>query len=263
MKTNLAVPGAEKATIAISEYLEGEKLPGNSADVPVDWTLGPHVPFALRRPVWYDVVPEIGKKILVMLYQYPGDSTLRPRCVLDMGSSDSEFLPLVKRMVALNDLSGAQKTKAMKQVLSDPSEAVRGLAAHYLTSPDMRDPQSRLYVLEQFAPIASDTKRPHDQRMEALSFIKWAYDSFSKDSSSNYQVLSFIANRMADPDPEMRSSAVQYMGPKLVGLAKRGELAKIHFVDRGSVTQFLQRDVARGGDDSSHAKKILELMNGK
>jgi hypothetical protein len=166
-------------------------------------------------------------------------------------------------MVALDELPPERKISAMEQAVSDPSELVRDMAMHYLTSPNVRDPQVRLHLLQHFAPIAADTGRPRDQRTEALDFIKWAYDSFSKQSDVNDQVLSFVADRMADPDLEVRSSAVQFLGPKLVGLAKKGELGRIHFKDRKSVVQYLEKDAAAGGDDSSHAKKILEVLGDK
>ena len=64
-----------------------------------------------------------------------------------------------------------------------------------------------------------------------MDFVKSAFDSFSRDSDVNGQILSFIADRMADSDQEVRSSAVQFLGPKLVGFAKKGKVSQIHFSD--------------------------------
>jgi hypothetical protein len=211
-RAELGVPGKEKVTVTIGEYLRATKFPNDSVDLPVDWTAGPGVPFAFRRPAWYDVLPEVGKHVLIMLYQYRDDAILRPRCVLDLDSSGLTLVPVIRRMVALDELPTEKKVHAMEQALSDPSESVRGLAIHYLTGPTVRAPEVRLHILQKFAPVAADTSRARDQRLEALGFIKFAYDSFSKNGEVNDQILSFVGDRMADPDPEVRSSAVQYLG---------------------------------------------------
>jgi len=213
--------------------------------------------------MWYHIAPEVGKRVALALYQEMRYTPVAPtlRCVVDL-DADPGSLATLRGMVAADELPSAKKIQAMQRILADRSAALplRTLAIQYLTGPEMRDPKVRLSVVQQFGPIASDPTRPHDQRMEALEFVKSAYDAFSKDSEVNDQILSIVADRMADPDQELRSSAVQFLGPKLVGFAKKGTLDRIHFSDRESVIRYLEKDAAGSGDDSPQARSILQAL---
>jgi hypothetical protein len=182
-----------------------------------------------------------------------------PICVLDMDSPDAEAVPLLQRMVALSGAFHENKLDAMRAALSDREVEIRNLAVEYLTSAGMRDPEVRLFVFDHFAPIALDTNSP--LRMEALESIKSAYDSFSKESAVNYQILSFIADRMGDPDPMIRSIAVQCLHSKLFGGGKnRPEFARIVIADRASIIRQLRKDIGSDQEFADQAKRVLGLL---
>ncbi len=253
-------PGEEPSiTLSIEQYLRGPKFSSQTITLPVDWTLGPQKPYVLRRPVWYSVLPKAGTRVLVMLQ--PNANIPMATCVLDM-NKDANDVPTIQRMVQLESTAPEAKVEAMLQAVSDPKIIVRALAADYLTSPRVRDPQIRQKVFQHFAPIAQDPNNVH--RIEALEFIKRAYDGFSTDSDVNYKILSFIADRMGDSDPEMRSIAVQCIHSKLFGGGRnRPNPSRIKLSDRGKVVQQLKNDVAQGRPYATQAQKVLEMLNAK
>lgn len=266
---SVTTPGDEQATVLIEQYLRknGPRFSGDVVTIPVDWVVSnrPSGELAGRRPMWYNISPDIGKQVLLVLYQEKRYVAVAPtlRCVVDL-SANPTALGSTQQIVNLDELPDEQKIQGMQQVLTDrsASEPLQAVAIQYLTSPNMRDPQVRLSILQQFAPVASDPTQPRDRRMEALDFIKWAYDSFSQTSAVNDQILSFVADQITDRDPEVRSSAVQFVSPKFVGLEKKGQLNRVHFSDRSGVVHALQREATTGKDDSLHAKKMLQALGG-
>ncbi len=256
--------GEPEVTLAVTKNLRGSELPGTNIEVPIDWTLGPKVLPAMRMPVWHNVLPVVGKQVLLMGWK--GGEQLRARCVLDWSGTDAaskaRITGVIQRMMDLDDLPAGEKTKAMETALSDREIAIRSLAENYLTSPRVRDPQVRSYILQHCAPIAMDPQ--NSQRREALSTIKLAYDGFSPDSDVNYQILSFVADRMADSDPEVRSTAVQFLYSKFFSQTKnKPDVSRIRITDRKGLSQQLEQDANGRQDFSPQAKHVLELFKDK
>ena len=162
-------------------------------------------------------------------------------CAVDL-NSQSGILPAIERMVRLDSAEGSAKIAAMEDALSDSSLAVRELAEGYLNSVEVRDPAVRQFVFQHFAPILLDTQSP--QRGEALAAIDSAYDPFAGGSELNYRILSFIADRMGDQDPRIRSIAIQCIYSHLFGETNRKDPAKIKLTNRADVLQQLRRDAS-------------------
>jgi hypothetical protein len=243
-------------TLAISDSLRDSAAMGSDADVPVDWA--PGVPIMGGGPgAWYGIRPEVGKHLLVMFSGNTAKSL--PLCVVDMESAGRDGLATVMRMLALDETPADRKIKAMTAALSDTDMAVRYLAIKYLTSPSVRDPQVRRQILKHFAPIASGT---HNQRRsEALAFIELAYDPFTLESDVNYRILSFVADRMGDDDPGMRSTAVQFLDSKLSWRGKlRPDPARVQLTHPEVVNRHLQHDIAAHMDHSDQARRLLKLL---
>jgi hypothetical protein len=246
-------------TLFVTDSLRGSLTPGQSVNVPVDWTGSPNG-WVGRPPVWAGVRPEVGKHVLIMFLDSAG--ALLPKCVLDMDSADAKAIPVIKRMVDLENTPAAQKLTAMEKALVDPDIAVRNLAVNYLTSPKMRDPNARLQVLQHFAPIASNPNSP--RRTEALGFIKRAYDGWSSASDVNYQILSFFADQLTDPDEEVRSIAVQYLHSKFFGGGKTvPDISRVRVSDPAGAARQLQKDVADQQPYAEQAARVRTLLNAK
>jgi hypothetical protein len=255
--------GQPRVTLAINEYFRGPKVTRDRVDVPIDWTLGPKVLPVMRTPVWHNVTPEIGKQVLLMTWK--GERELRARCVLDWSgtdaSSQARIAGVIKHMVALTELPVAQKIQAMEAALSDPEVAVRNFAEKYLTSAKVRDPEVRSLLFEHYASIVLDVNNP--RRIEALSAIKRAYDGFSPDSEVNYRILSFIADRMADSDLQVRSIAVQFLHSKLLSQTKyKPDISRIRMTDPKAIEQQLEEDSKQGFEFSKQAQSLLGLLKG-
>ncbi len=260
-------------TIRVDQYLRGPHLPSASVTLPVDWTDGPTKPWNLRPPIWY-VNTDPGQNLMLMLTStadlgVPGGDAndLRAICVLNLDSA-SEMLPTVERMVRLDSAEGSAKITAMEHALSDSSKAVRILAVNYLTSPRVRDPETRRFVFQHFAPIALDAQSP--QRREALQAVRSAYDAFTKNSQLNDEILSLVAGRMADSDPAVRSDAIQWVYWKVGGRNPNpARIAKIRLSNRAEVLQQLRRDASggiiytngiHGRDAENEAAKLLQAF---
>jgi len=98
--------------------------------------------------------------------------------------------------------------------------------------------------------------------MEALDYIERAYDRFSTDSEVNYQILSFVGDRMADPDTQVRNRAVQFLDSKLSWSGKlRPDPTRIKLTDREAVKRQLQHDIAANEEHSVQASRLLKLLN--
>jgi|GEM_PF-6584487 len=237
-------------TVRVDQYLRGPHLPYGSVTLPVDWTEGPTKPWNLRPPIWY-VNTDPGQSLMLALMSTDdlgvsggNANDLRAICVVDLDSV-SAMLPTVKRMVRLDSSEGSAKIAAMEHALSDDSKAVRILAVNYLTSPNDRDSQTRRFVFQHFAPIALNAKNP--QRGEAIQAITATYDAFTEDSQLNDEILSFIASRTADPDPVIRSNAIQWVYWKVGGAHPNpAKIARIRFTNRAEVLQQLRRDASGG-----------------
>jgi hypothetical protein len=241
--------------------------------LPVDWTDGPTKAWNLRPPIWY-VNTDPGQTLMLMLMSTAdlglpgGDSNdLRAICVLDLDSV-SAMLPTVERMVRLDSAEGSAKITAMEHALSDGSKAVRILAVNYLTSPRIRDPKTRRFVFQHFAPIALNAQSP--QRGEALQAIRNTYDAFTKNSQLNDEILSLVAGRMADSDPAVRSDAIQWVYWKVGGTNPNpARITKIRLANRTEVLQQLRRDASGGiiytngiheRDAEKEAAKLLQAF---
>jgi hypothetical protein len=253
---NLA-KGSPSITLSISQYIRGPKFEGDSVEVMVDRTESPNQP-VMSPQIWQKVRPEVGKRVLLMFWK-DGTRSFSPVCVLDMDSPDGAAAKILERMVGLSQLPVDKKLIAMQAAISDPELAIRSMAVNYLTSPALRDPDIRLFVFEHFAPIALDTTSP--SRTEALESIKSAYDGFSEDSPVNYRILSFIADRMVDPDSMIRSVAVQCLDSMFFGGGKnRPELARIIITDRASIIRQLREDIASDEEFADQARRVLGLL---
>lgn len=109
-------------TLSIDEYLRGPKFSSQTITLPVDWTLGPQKPYALRRPVWYSVLPKAGTKVLVMLQ--PDAGIPIATCVLDM-NKDANDVPTIQRMVQLESAAYGERVPVQeKDVAGFPSVPV-------------------------------------------------------------------------------------------------------------------------------------------
>jgi hypothetical protein len=250
--------GSPSVTVAIKQYIRGPRIDRDIVDVMVDWKPGANAPYGKRPPIWYSVRPEVKKRVLIMFWK-DGTRLFSPVCVLDMDSPDRAAVPVLERMVALSESPADQKVHAMQTALSDPEVAVRHLAVNYLTSPPIRDPQIRLMVFQHFEPIALDTSSP--LRLEAIEVIISAYDGFSTDSAVNDEILSFVANRMTDSDPMMRSVAVQYFHSRFFGGgSNKPDLSRVQIADRAAIIRQLRQDVASDQEFADQAKRVLGLL---
>jgi hypothetical protein len=174
-------------------------------------------------------------------------------------------------MVRLDATEGSTKIEAMKEALSDKSLAVRELAESYLNSVEVRDPAVRQFVFQHYAPIALDKQSP--QRGEALGAIEFAYDPFADGSELNYRILSFIADRMGDPDPQVRSTAIQCIYSHLFGGGTdQPDPAKIRLANLVEVLRQLRRDASGGiiytngihdNDAEKKAAKLLQTFDAR
>lgn len=217
-------------SLTVNGSLRGNFSAGDTIQVPVDWV--PGTPIVMRPPAWYGIRSDVGKHVLVMFFGEKGD--LRPVCVVDLDSHPTST-DVVKHMIALDKTPNSQKIGAMETALSDRSVAVRNEAVQYLTSPSMTDVQVRSKVFEHFAPIASDSKNPN--RVEALEFIKRAYDGWSAESDLNYRILSFVGDQMADADPQVRSVAVQFIHFKVSRRGQEAPKSDPSAIERSSSSQ--------------------------
>jgi len=246
-------------TITVDRYLRGAHFPSESVTLPVDWTKGPSVGWILRPPIWHDATLQPGERLLLMLFK---QNNQRALCVTDLGVQP-DVLPMVERMVALDSAEGGAKITGMEAALSDNSPAVRAFAIDYLDSSGVRDPAVRQFVFQHFKAIALNPQNP--RRMEALEAIKWSYDSFANGSELNYRILSFVADRMADPDPQVRSVAIQFIHSMLFGGGtNRPNPAKIQLTNRAKVLQQLKRDASGGlhePDAEKQAAKVLQALD--
>ena len=238
---------AASATISINRYLRGPEIPAESINLLVDWTDGPSKPWNFHKPFWYDVNVKPGEKLLLGLLSADemgeprgGPYEFRAICVVEYDAYSSA-IPIFERMVRLESAEGSAKIARMKQALSDPTPAIRAIAINYLTSVRVRDPHVRRFVFQHFAPIALQTKNP--ERRDALYAITQAYDPFAGGTELNYQILSFISERMVDPDPLVRSDALQCIYNHLFGGGTdQPDPVKIHLSNRKLVVQQLRSD---------------------
>lgn len=245
-----------KATVTVTDSLRGDLGRGDSITVPVDWT--PGTAWEWRPPIWLGVRSDVGKHLLLMFWIT--SEVLNPACVID-ADSDPAALNVVKRMLELDKTPQAQMMSAMETALSDSEIAVRNHAIDYLTGPNMRDPQARLKVLRRFAPIASHPQNP--RHLEALGFIERAYDPWSPDSSVNWRILSFMANRLADSDPRARHFAVQSLDSIFFNGGRQTlSPARLRFTNREGAKRKLKHDIATWQvDDPVQARRILKLLS--
>lgn len=252
------------ATISIERYIRGPQLPTESISLPVDWTDGSSRPWNLRKPLWYDVKVKPGERLLLAMLSAEEMGSPRdvyefiPICVVEYDAY-SVSIPTIERMVRLESAAGSAKVEQMKEALSDSTPAVRAIAINYLTNPSSRDPAVRGYVFHHFAPIALNPR--NNDRRQAFYAITEAYDAFAGGTDLNYKILSFIAERMADPDPTMRDSAMQCMyGHLFGGGTDKPDPRKIWLVNRTRVLQQLRNDSSSSLYSHGLEKEALKLM---
>ena len=249
-----------RATISADRYIRGPHLPNGAVSLPVDWTYGQTRPWILQKPIWADVDVKQGERLLLGFMSTaemgaPRDpNEFVATCVLEYDDY-APIVPTIERMVLLDSAEDTAKIAQMKKALSDPTPAVRDLAISYLTSVRVRDPSVRQYVFRHFAPIALDSQSP--EHTQAYYAITEAYDPFAGDTDLNYQILSFVADRIGDSDPRISSSALQYIYSKLFGGGSvQPDPAKFRLSNREAVLQQLRRQTS----DRSVGQEAQQLL---
>ena len=243
-------------TIAVDRYLRGGHFPSGTVTLPVDLDLtkGRIHTLIQTKAVWHEETLQRGKRLLLMLFEENNQRIAV--CVVDL-DSQSEILPTIEQMVLSDSSESSTKIANMENALSDSSPAIRSLAIDYLDSEEVRDPGAKRFVFEHFAPILLDTQG--SRRGEALGAVESAYDPSADGSELNYRILSFIADRIGDPDPRIRSSALQFIHSKLSGGTNRPDPAKIRLTHRAEVLEQLRRD-ASSGPLTQQAATVLQAL---
>lgn len=242
-------------TIAIEEELRGVGLPA-ALDLPFE-----RRPRETTRPplLWDRVPPEAGKRVCVILE----NDASAGRCVLDIDGADNRFLPVLKRMVALETLPAPERKVKLLGALTDSSPLVRALATELLLAMEASgSPEIRRELLGALLGLARDPRRTLAERLQAASFAGFkVYDGFSADDPVNYEVLSSLTGLLTDPETRIRGNAAHMLHGYLLGAGTlRPSPQRIRIDERERVLGQLKKDIEARSYFADAAAGLLELF---
>lgn len=256
-------------TLDITEQLRGEPLP-NALAIRYQW-INPNSPSYttsnLKGPPPYGfdrVHPAIGMNVLA-LFSRRKPTTTPPMSVVDLDSTEAEWLPVVRRAVALETLKRDERTDSLLNGLADPQKFIRVVSMH-----ELRDDASCLsgspcaikviQILRRRAATGAPAERSEAVDWMAHQF----YDGSAGDTGSNIAVASELISLIADPSSVIRGQAIDDVDQLMSTDVKwHPDLSRLAISNRTAVMQALKQEQQNSGARAVEASRVEMAIAGK
>jgi len=237
-----------------------ETLLGKSPQADLRLSYYPSLPSVKRPPrVWDRVVPVVGKNILAFL-RIDGES-LRPMEVLDIDGTDRDVLPMIQKMLEVQQWAEKKEFDRLFSIVDDPSPLIRNLAVDQLVGTASGDSkiQQRLFTLLKTTILNSHATV--DQRTEAIMMSGTRLFG-SGSTELNNEILAVLLEACGDPEIEVRGEAIQLLYGYSLGSsnAARYAILSIPLPKLRVVVDRLSQDVSKSAYFSAQAKELLNVL---
>jgi hypothetical protein len=251
-----AGPGEGTGTLKfqVTEQLRGKPLPSI-----IELSYSVPLPNPKRPPMlWGRVIPRQGKHILVILGG--GEGNWFARSVLDLDAGEGEWVPVLKRMISLEQQT--KNTAALMAALSDPSPLVRQFAVETLLDRAcVSDEGCREQVLDRFVAIASAQGASSNERVHAVDIIGQVFDPANPASNSSTRAVRAMFQLLSSPDPAVRGESVQILDSLFNGGGSSKPLVPdLPAAMRNAVLAQLKADAQAGRSYSAQASRLMQLV---
>ena len=216
-----------------------------------------------KRPpmLWQRVPPAIGKHVLLLLVD--NKAPLQAREVLDLDTGERQWVPIVRRMIELEQ-HGADARTELLAALSNPSPLMRAFAIDQLTTRVCAaDFACKRDILVKMYSRASDRSLASGERLTATETIGLRiYDGSSATSEINQLVLADLFELAADENEDVRAEAIQILAGYLAGSGSvKPTLPSLAASVRQKVLSSLQTEANRNGPVSSQAGALIKILS--
>lgn len=253
-------------TLDITEQLRGEPLP-SALNIRYQW-INPNSPSYttayLKGPPPYGfdrVHPARGMNVLA-IFSRRKPTTTPPMSVIYLDSTESGWLPMIRKAVALESLEGDARTVALLNGLTDPQKFIRVVSMHQLRQDATCESGSPCAI--KVIQILRDRAAAGalQERSEAVDWMAHQfYDGSTGGTGSNNAVAAELMSLIADPSSVIRGQAIDDVDQMLSTDAKwHPDLSGLDIPNRSAVIRALEQERGDSGPSAVEASRIEAAM---
>jgi|GEM_PF-4282295 hypothetical protein len=258
----------ERGTLSldITQQLRGDPLP-SPLEVHFFW-VDPNSSEALGSlkgppPSGFDRVRPVAGVNVLLIFERRRPTTVPPLAVLDLDSGEeAAWVPLIKRAIGLESMTGADRINALLHGLNDPQKFIRVVSMHQLRQgteclSGSTCADSAVSILGYRAHSGTQAERTQAIDWLAHQF----YDGTAGPTSTNNKIAATTLALMADPDLTIRGEALDNLDQMISSDLKwHPDFAHLPLPNRNAVIRALEQEKQIGGRRAERAERVSSAM---